>query len=121
MPTEDTEDQKIKKQVRNFNFFLQYPHFKHFSNYKDPHISYNPHLPTYSPKYQLTNHHYNLKQLPKTYHIPTTKPPNLFLKPSPNLKPSSVPYKHIQFTFLHKNPQNIYFTHPLHFNPTHHK
>ncbi|WP_145356468.1 Csa1 family protein, partial [Staphylococcus epidermidis] len=108
------------KEIENFKFFLQYPSFKNLKHYKHPQISYNPNLPTYSLQYQFTNNHYNLKQLPKTYHIPTNQPPKLFLKPHPHLKPSSIPSKTLQFTFIQNKEHNIFFSDPLQFTPTHH-
>ncbi|WP_313957856.1 Csa1 family protein [Staphylococcus aureus] len=118
IPTKPIPHHKLTKQIQHFNFFLQYPHFKHINHYKHPHISYNPNLPTYSPKYQFTNHHYNLQHLTKTYHIPTKQPPKILLKPHPHLKPSSLPSKHLQFTFLQNKKQNIYFSHTINFKPT---
>ncbi|WP_145365128.1 Csa1 family protein, partial [Staphylococcus epidermidis] len=88
-------------------------------HYNNPNLSYNPNLPSYSPEYQLTNQHHNLKHLTNKYHIPTKNPPKLILKPHPHLKPSSIPYKQIHFSFLHNKEQNIYFPHTFQFNPTH--
>ena len=72
------------------------------SKYKDGDISYNPEVPSYSAKYQLTNDDYNVKQLRKRYNIPTNKAPKLLLKGTGNLKGSSVGYKDIEFTFRRK-------------------
>ena len=72
------------------------------SKYKDGDISYNPEVPSYSAKYQLTNDDYNVKQLRKRYNIPTNKAPKLLLKGTGNLKGSSVGYKDIEFTFVEK-------------------
>ncbi len=72
------------------------------SKYKDGDISYNPEVPSYSAKYQLTNDDYNVKQLRKRYNIPTNKAPKLLLKGTGNLKGSSVGYKDIEFTFAEK-------------------
>ncbi|WP_145356510.1 Csa1 family protein, partial [Staphylococcus epidermidis] len=71
IPIQKTINNTLKTEIHNFKFFLQYPNFKHLNHYKNPHLSYNPKLPTYSPQYQLNNPHYNLQQLTKTYHIPT--------------------------------------------------
>ncbi|WP_145408098.1 Csa1 family protein, partial [Staphylococcus aureus] len=49
IPTNPIPHHNLKKHIQNFNFFLQYPNFKHFKHYKNPHISYNPNLPSYSP------------------------------------------------------------------------
>ncbi|MBR9366267.1 tandem-type lipoprotein, partial [Staphylococcus aureus] len=100
IPTKDINDEKIKKEIENFKFFAQYGNFKDLSEYKDGDISYNPEVPSYSAKYQLTNDDYNVKQLRKRFNIPTNKAPKLLLKGTGNLKGSSVGYKKIEFTFL---------------------
>ncbi|WP_145447398.1 Csa1 family protein, partial [Staphylococcus epidermidis] len=105
IPTNPIPHHNLKKQIHNFKFFLQYPNFKNLNHYKHPHISYNPNLPTYSPKYQFTNNPYNLKQLTKTYDIPTNQPLKLLFKATPHFKPSSVAYNHLQFTFLQNKKQ----------------
>ncbi len=78
------------------------------SKYKDGDISYNPEVPSYSAKYQLTNDDYNVKQLRKRYDIPTSKAPKLLLKGSGNLKGSSVGYKDIEFTFVEKKVKILF-------------
>ncbi|WP_337121496.1 Csa1 family protein, partial [Staphylococcus aureus] len=88
--------------IENFKFFAQYGNFKDLSEYKDGDISYNPEVPSYSAKYQLTNDDYNVKQLRKRFNIPTNKAPKLLLKGTGNLKGSSVGYKDIEFTFVEK-------------------
>lgn len=102
IPTKDIKDEKIKKEIENFKFFAQYGNFKDLKNYKDGDISYNPEVPSYSAKYQLTNDDYNVKQLRKRYDIPTNNAPKLLLKDTGNLKGSSVGYKDIEFTFVEK-------------------
>ncbi|HDG1882223.1 TPA: Csa1 family protein, partial [Staphylococcus aureus] len=96
----------------------QYGSFKDLSKYKDGDISYNPEVPSYSAKYQLTNDDYNVKQLRKRYNIPTNKAPKLLLKGTGNLKGSSVGYKDIEFTFVEKKGENIYFSDSLHLEPS---
>ena len=118
IPTKDIKDEKIKKEIENFKFFAQYGNFKDLSKYKDGDISYNPEVPSYSAKYQLTNDDYNVKQLRKRYNIPTNKAPELLLKGSGNLDGSSVGYKKIEFTFVEKKGENTYFTANLHFKPS---
>ncbi|EOD8575534.1 tandem-type lipoprotein [Staphylococcus aureus] len=118
IPTKDIKDEKIKKEIENFKFFAQYGNFKDLMNYKDGDISYNPEVPSYSAKYQLTNDDYNVKQLRKRYNIPTNKAPKLLLKGTGNLKGSSVGYKKIEFTFLENKNENIYFTDSLHLEPS---
>ncbi|HDC8071798.1 TPA: tandem-type lipoprotein [Staphylococcus aureus] len=102
IPTKDINDEKIKKEIENFKFFAQYGNFKDLSEYKDGDISYNPEVPSYSAKYQLTNDDYNVKQLRKRFNIPTNKAPKLLLKGTGNLKGSSVGYKDSEFTFVEK-------------------
>ncbi|CAC6678166.1 putative lipoprotein [Staphylococcus aureus] len=118
IPTKGIKDENIKKEIENFKFFAQYGNFKDLSKYKDGDISYNPEAPIYSAKYQLTNNDYNVKQLRKRYDIPTNKAPKLLLKGSGNLKGSSVGYKKIEFTFVEKKGENIYFSDGLQFNPS---
>ncbi|WRN55226.1 Csa1 family protein [Staphylococcus aureus] len=86
IPTKEIKDEKNKKEIENFKFFVQYGDFKDLSKYKDGDISYNPEVPSYSAKYQLTNDDYNVKQLRKRYNIPTNKAPKLLLKGTGNLK-----------------------------------
>ncbi|HDK3251954.1 TPA: tandem-type lipoprotein, partial [Staphylococcus aureus] len=118
IPTKDIKDEKIKKEIENFKFFVQYGDFKDLSKYKDGDISYNPEVPSYSAQYQLTNDDYNVKQLRKRYDIPTNNALKLLLKGTGNLKGSSVGYKKIEFTFLENKNENIYFTDSLHLEPS---
>ncbi|EQA8688007.1 tandem-type lipoprotein [Staphylococcus aureus] len=116
--TEEVKEENIKKEIENFKFFAQYGSFKDLSKYKDGDISYNPEVPSYSAKYQLTNDDYNVKQLRKRYKIPTNKAPKLLLKGSGDLKGSSVGYKDIEFTFVEKKGENTFFTDSLHLEPS---
>ncbi|HDE0437132.1 TPA: tandem-type lipoprotein [Staphylococcus aureus] len=118
IPTKDIKDEKIKKEIENFKFFAQYGNFKDLSKYKDGDISYNPEVPSYSAKYQLTNDDYNVKQLRKRYDIPTNNAPKLLLKGTGNLKGSSVGYKDIEFTFVERKGENVYFSDSLHLEPS---
>ncbi|EOD8631678.1 tandem-type lipoprotein [Staphylococcus aureus] len=118
IPTKGIKDENIKKEIENFKFFAQYGSFKDLSKYKDGDISYNPEVPSYSAKYQLTNDDYNVKQLRKRYKIPTNKAPKLLLKGSGDLKGSSVGYKDIEFTFVEKKGENTFFTDSLHLEPS---
>ncbi|UVJ31375.1 tandem-type lipoprotein [Staphylococcus aureus] len=118
IPTKEIKDKNIKKEIENFKFFVQYGNFKDLSKYKDGDISYNPEVPSYSAKYQVTNDDYNVKQLRKRYNIPTNKAPKLLLKGTGNLKGSSVGYKDIEFTFVEKKGENIYFSDSLHLEPS---
>ena len=118
IPTKPIPDDKLKKEIENFKFFVQYGDFKNLKNYKSGDISYNPNVPSYSAKYQLSNNGYNVKQLRKRYDIPTNQAPKLLLKGTGYLKGSSVGYKHIEFTFVENKEENIYFTDSINFNPS---
>ncbi|HCU1075459.1 TPA: tandem-type lipoprotein [Staphylococcus aureus] len=118
IPTVKIKDEKLKKEIENFKFFVQYGSFKGIENYENGHISYNSEGPIYSARYQLKNDDYNVEQLRKRYNIPTRKAPKLLLKGSGNLKGSSVGYKNIEFTFVENKEENIYFTDSINFNPS---
>ncbi len=115
IPTKPIPDDKLKKEIENFKFFVQYGNFK---DYKNGDISYNPNVPSYSAKYQLNNDDYNVQQLRKRYHIPTKQAPELKLKGSGNLKGSSVGSKDLEFTFVENQEENIYFSDSVEFTPS---
>ncbi|KSZ61913.1 Csa1 family protein, partial [Staphylococcus epidermidis] len=79
---------------------------------------YNPNVPSYSAKYQLSNNEYNVQQLRKRYEIPTKKAPKLLLKGDGDLKGSSVGSKNLEFTFIENKEENIYFTDSVLFSPS---
>ncbi len=118
IPTEQINDEKIKKEIENFKFFVQYGNFKDFKDYKNGDISYNPNVPSYSAKYQLSNDDYNIQQLRKRYDIPTKKAPELLLKGDGDLKGSSIGSKDLEFTFVQNKRENIYFTDSVEFTPS---
>ncbi|HGN7350318.1 TPA: tandem-type lipoprotein [Staphylococcus aureus] len=118
IPLKPIDDEKVKKEIEEFKFFVQYGNFKELENYKEDEVSYNPEVPIYSAKYQLKKSDYNVEQLRKRYNIPTKKAPKLLLKGSGNLKGSSVGYKNIEFTFIENKEENIYFTDSIYFNPS---
>ena len=118
IPTNPIPNDKLKKEIENFKFFVQYGNFKNLKDYKDGDISYNPNVPSYSAQYQLNNYDNNVKQLRKRYDIPTNKAPKLLLKGTGDLKGSSVGYKHLEFTFVENKKENIYFTDSINFNPS---
>ncbi|HCX2078918.1 TPA: tandem-type lipoprotein [Staphylococcus aureus] len=118
IPLKPIDDEKVKKEIEEFKFFVQYGNFKELENYKDGEVTYNPEVPIYSAQYQLKNSDYNVEQLRKRYNIPTQKAPKLLLKGLGNLKGSSVGYKNIEFTFVENKEENIYFTDSVYFNPS---
>ena len=118
IPTKEITNEKLKHEIENFKFFAQYANFKDLNNYKNGDVSYNPEVPSYSAKYQLSNDDYNVKQLRKRYDIPTDKAPKLLLKGTGDIKGSSVGYQDIEYTFVEKKGENIYFTDSVNFNPS---
>ena len=118
IPTKPIADDKLRKEIENFKFFVQYGDFKDINDYKDGDISYNPNVPSYSAKYQLKNDDYNVKQLRKRYNIPTNKAPKLLLKGDGDLKGSSIGSKDLEFTFVENKEENIYFSDSINFKPT---
>ncbi|HCU8480462.1 TPA: tandem-type lipoprotein, partial [Staphylococcus aureus] len=80
IPTKHIKDEKLKKEIENFKFFVQYGNFKDFKDDKDGDISYNPNVPSYSANYQLNNDDYNVQQLRKRYDISTKRSPKLKLR-----------------------------------------
>ncbi|MEN0295502.1 tandem-type lipoprotein [Staphylococcus aureus] len=118
IPTKPIADDKLRKEIENFKFFVQYGDFKDINDYKDGDISYNPNVPSYSAKYQLKNDDYNVKQLRKRYNIPTNKAAKLLLKGDGDLKGSSIGSKNLEFTFVENKEENIYFSDSINFKPT---
>ncbi|WP_413052779.1 tandem-type lipoprotein [Staphylococcus aureus] len=118
IPTKGIKDENIKKKSRILSSSRNMAALKICRSTKTAIISYNPEVPSYSAKYQLTNDDYNVKQLRKRYNIPTNKAPKLLLKGTGNLKGSSVGYKDIEFTFVEKKGENIYFSDSLHLEPS---
>ncbi|HCZ3021772.1 TPA: tandem-type lipoprotein, partial [Staphylococcus aureus] len=118
IPTKPLPNDKLKKEIENFKFFVQYGNFKDINDYKDGDISYNPNVPSYSAKYQLNNDDYNVQQLRKRYDIPTKQAPKLLLKGDGDLKGSSIGSKNLEFTFVENKEENIYFTDSVQYTPS---
>ncbi|HCV8860702.1 TPA: tandem-type lipoprotein [Staphylococcus aureus] len=115
VPTKHIKGEKLKKEIENFKFFVQYGNFKDF---KDGDISYNPNVPSYSANYQLNNDDYNVQQLRKRYDISTKRSPKLKLRGSGDLKGSSVGSKELEFNFIRNKEENVYFSDSINFKPT---
>ncbi|WP_103144248.1 tandem-type lipoprotein, partial [Staphylococcus aureus] len=115
IPTKHIKGEKLKKEIENFKFFVQYGNFKDF---KDGDISYNPNVPSYSANYQLNNDDYNVQQLRKRYDISTKRSPKLKLRGSGDLKGSSVGSKELEFNFIRNKEENVYFSDSINFKPT---
>ncbi|HCD1662774.1 TPA: tandem-type lipoprotein, partial [Staphylococcus aureus] len=112
IPTKHIKGEKLKKEIENFKFFVQYGNFKDF---KDGDISYNPNVPSYSANYQLNNDDYNVQQLRKRYDISTKRSPKLKLRGSGDLKGSSVGSKELEFNFIRNKEENVYFSDSINF------
>ncbi|HCG74249.1 MULTISPECIES: tandem-type lipoprotein [Staphylococcus] len=121
IPTKPIPNDKLKKEIENFKFFVQYANFKDINDYKNGDISYNPNVPSYSAKYQLNNNDYNVKQLRKRYDIPTNQAPQLLLKGDGDLKGSSAGSKSLEFTFVENKEENIFFSDAVQFTPSENK
>ena len=118
IPIKPIPNDKLKKEIENFKFFVQYGNFKDFKDYKNGDISYNPNVPSYSAKYLLSNDDYNVQQLKKRYNIPTKQAPELKLKGDGDLKGSSIGSKDLEFTFVENKKENIFFTDSVQFTPS---
>ncbi|MDH9059967.1 tandem-type lipoprotein [Staphylococcus epidermidis] len=118
IPTKKINDSKLKNEIENFKFFVQYGSFKNSEDYKEADIEYNPNAPNYSAQYSLSNDDYNIKQLRKRYDIKTKQTPRLLMRGAGDPKGSSVGYKNLEFTFVENNEENIYFTDSINFNPS---
>ncbi|MCG2086441.1 tandem-type lipoprotein [Staphylococcus epidermidis] len=118
IPTERIENFNVKKEIEEFKFFSQYANFNSLKDYKNGKIATNPKVPSYSAEYDLENSDYNVKQLRKRYDIPTQQPPKLLLKGTGDLKDSSIGSKDIEFTFIEKPKENIYFSDSLEYKPS---
>lgn len=118
IPTKKINDNKLKNEIENFKFFVQYGSFKNSEDYKEADIEYNPNAPNYSAQYSLSNDDYNIKQLRKRYDIKTKQTPRLLMRGAGDPKGSSVGYKNLEFTFVENNEENIYFTDSINFNPS---
>ncbi len=48
IPLKSIDDEKVKKEIEEFKFFVQYGNFKELENYKEDEVSYNPEVPIYT-------------------------------------------------------------------------
>ncbi|UXS67925.1 tandem-type lipoprotein [Staphylococcus chromogenes] len=118
VPKEDIKDQSIKKEIENFKFFVQYAKFNDLNSYGQGDFDYNPNVPSYSAKYQLSNDNYNVKQLRKRYDIPTNKAPKLLLDGIGEIEDSTVGYKRVQIEFEENEESSIFYTDLTDFKPS---
>ncbi|WP_305850447.1 tandem-type lipoprotein [Staphylococcus hyicus] len=110
VPSKPINDEKIRKEIEDFRFFVQYAKFNGLDSYGTGNFDYNPNVPSYSAEYQLQNADYNVKQLRKRYNIPTNKAPKLILTGVGDFKGSSIGYDRLKMEFEQSEEKSIYFT-----------
>lgn len=118
IPSKSVKDEKIRKEIENFRFFVQYANFKDLDDYGQGYFEYNPNVPSYSAKYQLSNEDYNVKQLREQYDIPTDKAPKMILKGVGEFKGSSVGYKRLEIEFEESKEKSIFFIDGVSYKPS---
>ncbi|MGV3225316.1 tandem-type lipoprotein [Staphylococcus hyicus] len=118
VPLKPINDEKIRKEIEDFRFFVQYADFKDLNSYGQGHLDYNPNVPSYSAEYQLSNDDYNVKQLRKRYDIPTNKAPKLILSGIGEFKGSSVGYKNLKMEFEQNEEKSTNFSDTVSFKPS---
>ena len=118
VPSKSIKDKKIRKEIEDFKFFVQYANFKDLNAYGQGYFEYNPNVPSYSAEYQLSNKDNNVKQLRKRYDIPTKKAPKLKLKGVGEFKGSSVGYKRLEIEFEESKEKSIFFTDAASYMPS---
>ena len=82
IPTKPIQDDKLKKEIENFKFFVQYGNFKDINDYKNGDIPYNPNVPSYSEKGSSVGS----KELEFTF--VENKKENIYFSDSINFKPT---------------------------------
>ena len=117
-PIKAIKSEKIKKEIEEFRFFVQYANFKDLDAYDSGDFDYNPNVPSYSAEYQLTNDDYNVKQLRKRYDIPTNKAPQLKLKGVGEFKGSSIGYKDLEIEFEENGDESIFYSDVVDYQPS---
>ncbi|OSP12710.1 tandem-type lipoprotein [Staphylococcus agnetis] len=118
IPKKPIKDEKVRKEIEDFRFFVQYANFKNIEKYGFGKFDYNPNVPSYAIEYHLSNDDYNVKQLRKRYDIPTDNAPKLKLKGTGDLKGSSVGYKELELDFKETKNESIYFSDMVNFKPS---
>lgn len=108
----------MKNKIGHFKFFAQYANFKDLKKYKNGNIEYNPEVPSYSAKYQLSNSDFNVKKIREIYKVPTKKAPKFTMKGTGELSGDSIGDQSIEYTFEEGKKNNIYFTDSIEYQPT---
>ncbi|AJC94932.1 tandem-type lipoprotein [Staphylococcus hyicus] len=118
VPLKPINDEKIRKEIEDFRFFVQYANFKDLNSYGQGNFDYNPNVPSYSAEYQLSNNDYNVKQLRKRYNISTNKAPKLILTGVGEFKGSSVGYKNLKMEFEQNEEKSTNFSDTVSYKPS---
>ncbi len=118
VPVKSNLNKHVEKEIRDFQFFMQYANFKGLKKYDDGDITYNPEVPSYEAEFKLNNKDYNVKQLRSRYHISSKKDPTLNIQTVGNLKGSSVGYKKMEYVFERNQKGEISFTDFLNYEPS---
>ncbi|UXU56013.1 tandem-type lipoprotein [Staphylococcus agnetis] len=118
VPLKPINDEKIRKEIEDFRFFVQYADFKDLNSYGTGNFDYNPNVPSYSAEYQLSNDDHNVKQLRKRYDISTNKAPKLILTGVGEFKGSSVGYKNLKMEFEQTDEKSTNFSDTVSFKPS---
>ncbi|WP_305850448.1 tandem-type lipoprotein [Staphylococcus hyicus] len=118
IPKKPINDEKVRKEIEDFRFFVQYANFKNIEKCGFGKFDYNPNVPSYAAEYLLSNDDYNVKQLRERYDIPTDNAPKLKLKGIGDLKGSSVGYKELELDFKETKNESIYFSDMVNFKPS---
>ncbi|NHM92581.1 MULTISPECIES: tandem-type lipoprotein [Staphylococcus] len=118
VPLKPINDKKIRKEIEDFRFFVQYANFKDLNSYGQGHFDYNPNVPSYTAEYQLSNNDYNVKQLRKRYDISTNKAPKLILTGVGEFKGSSVGYKNLKMEFEQNEEKSTNFSDTVSYKPS---
>ncbi|NJH83421.1 tandem-type lipoprotein [Staphylococcus agnetis] len=118
VPLKPINDKKIRKEIEDFRFFVQYANFKDLNSYDQGNFDYNPNVPSYSAEYQLSNNDYNVKQLRKRYDISTNKAPKLIFTGVGEFKGSSVGYKNLKMEFEQNEEKSTNFSDTVSYKPS---
>ncbi|MBP3032778.1 tandem-type lipoprotein [Staphylococcus warneri] len=116
--TKKINNKELERKIKNFKFFSQFGNFKNLSTYKNGKVEYNPEVPSYSLKYNLSNSNNNVKKIRDHFDIPTNKEPKLILKGSGKLSGESGDVKTIDYEFVRNKKEMVKFSDSISYQPT---
>ncbi|MBU5271523.1 tandem-type lipoprotein [Staphylococcus caprae] len=117
-PIKKINDRKIRTEIENFRFFVQYGNFKDLNKYKPSKISYNPNVPDYILEYDLNNKEYNVKKMIDKFNFSNNFSSKLTFKSVGDVKGNSLGYKNIELTILDKKGCKISVLDSVEYSPT---